>query len=41
MNGQFEGKGSLVESCSIGKKMLDEAGVEIVFLDSNYEVFCK
>lgn len=38
MGRQFEGKGSWGESCDIGKTMLIEAGVEIVLLDSDYDV---
>ena len=33
----FEGKGSWDESCEIGKEMLTEAGVNISFLNSDYD----
>lgn len=37
MAGEFEGKGSWTESCTVGKEMLLEAGVQIVFLNYEYK----
>ena len=38
MDREFEGKGPWVESCAVSGRMLDEAGIMVIFLDSDYHI---